>query len=126
MSKEKVFIVDEDNVPQESQSRDIMIQNDLWCRVASIIVVDKEKDAILCHKRSENKDQRPGLWVAEFGGKSNPDEDSIVTAQRELFEESGIECLPEELIFADYTSRQTENNLLTVITFLGQKQLRYR
>lgn len=101
MSKEMVFIVDENNNPLKPQPRDIMIRDNLWCRVASVVVIDTNQRMVLCQKRSDTKDQRPGLWVVEFGGKANPAEDCLVTAQRELFEESGIECHIDELVFSD-------------------------
>ena len=107
MSREKVFIVDENNKPLEPQPRDVMIRDGLWCRVASVVVIDTDKQMVLCQKRSEPKDQRPGSWVVEFGGKADPDEDCLATAQRELFEESGIECSPDELIFSGI-ERSTE------------------
>jgi 8-oxo-dGTP pyrophosphatase MutT (NUDIX family) len=100
MNKEMVFIVDENNNPLEPQPRDVMIRDNLWCRVASIVVIDSESNMVLCQKRSETKDQRPGLWVVEFGGKAEPEENCLITAQRELFEESGIECETSELTFS--------------------------
>lgn len=121
MSKEKVFIVDDNNNPLEPQPRDIMIRDNLWCRVASIVVLDIQSKMVLCQKRSETKDQRPGLWVVEFGGKADPDEDCIITAQRELYEESGIQCDLSELKFSGI-EKSTERHQFAYCYYIDCRQ----
>ncbi len=107
MKDELVFVVNENNKPLKPQPRHVMINKGLYCRVSSVTVVNPEKTKVLCQKRSELKDQRPGLWVAEFGGKSNPGEKSIITAQRELAEESGIVASLAELKFYGLQKSET-------------------
>jgi 8-oxo-dGTP pyrophosphatase MutT (NUDIX family) len=99
MSDELIFVVDENNNPLPSLPRSEVIAKRLYCRVSSVAVVDLKNKTVLCQKRSDTKDQRPGLWITEFGGKSNPGEESINTATRELEEEIGIKAEKKDLKF---------------------------
>lgn len=99
MRSELVFIVDEDNRPLAPQPRNVMIAKQLWCRSSSVAVVDLKNRKVLCQRRSDNKDERSGLWITEFGGKAEPGEEGIITAQRELKEEAGIQVPLDTLVF---------------------------
>lgn len=56
----------------------------------SDIVLRNTKGEILLLRRSDQDDFMPGKWWLP-GGKIDPGEDPIVAAERELFEESGID-----------------------------------
>lgn len=99
MNDELVFIVDENNNPLQPQTRSTMLKKRLYCRVSSVTIVDLKNLTVLCQKRSATKDERPNLWITEFGGKSNPKENSTITGVRELKEEVGITATTEELKF---------------------------
>jgi 8-oxo-dGTP pyrophosphatase MutT (NUDIX family) len=100
MSDDLVFVVDENDKPQTPQPRSLVIANKLWRRTSAILVVDPVHKRILCQKRSENKDERPGFWIVMFGGKSNPGETPEQTAIREFKEESGITLSLTDLHFS--------------------------
>lgn len=65
--------------------------------IVSVFTVDRE-DRLLLTLRAPTKGMYPGYW--EFtGGSGVSGEDSLTSAHRELLEETGIDCPPEELIF---------------------------
>lgn len=99
MAEELLFVVDEDNNPLEPLPRSEVIAQKLWRRTAGGILIHKSSNKILCQKRSDSKDERPGLWIAEFGGKSAPGEDAKITALRELKEELGINVAETDLTY---------------------------
>jgi 8-oxo-dGTP pyrophosphatase MutT (NUDIX family) len=90
MDQELLFVVDEHDKPLPPLGRKEVIATGAWRRAAGRAIIDKENHRILCQKRSESLDERPGLWIALFGGKSAPRETPLLTAQRELCEEMGI------------------------------------
>ncbi len=99
MAQELLFVVDESNKPLEPLPRNEVIAKKLWRRTAGCILVHKTSNKVLCQKRSQTKDERPGLWIAEFGGKSNPGEDAKATAMRELKEELGVTVNNSDITF---------------------------
>lgn len=99
MSDELIFVVDENNSPLPALPRSKVIAKRLYCRVSSVTVVNLKNKTVLCQKRSDTKDERPGFWITQFGGKSDPGEKSIITAQRELREEIGINATQKDLKF---------------------------
>jgi len=98
-NNEALFVVDENNVPLAPHQRGEAIAAGLWRRTSGGIVLDGRRGVVLCHKRAANKDERPGVWVATFGGKTAPGEDPEGTATRELAEEFGIFVKRERLKF---------------------------
>ena len=65
--------------------------------VVSVFTVDA-KNRLLLTLRAPTKGMYPNYW--EFtGGSGVTGEDSLTSAHRELLEETGINCPPEELIF---------------------------
>lgn len=99
MTEELLFVVDENNKPLEPLPRSQVIAQKLWRRTSGGILIHQSSNKILCQKRSDTKDERPGLWIAEFGGKSAPGEDAKTTAIRELEEELGVVVHEEAIIF---------------------------
>jgi 8-oxo-dGTP pyrophosphatase MutT (NUDIX family) len=98
MNYELLFVVDENDNPLPPLERKEVIASKLWRRACGGAVINKRRQ-VLCQKRSDKVDERPGLWVAMFGGKSAPGEEPVVTAQRELREELGLVVELSELSF---------------------------
>jgi 8-oxo-dGTP pyrophosphatase MutT (NUDIX family) len=99
MKNELIFAVDENDNPLPPLERKEVISKGLWRRACGGMVIDRINQRVLCQKRSDAVDQRPGLWVAIFGGKSVPGEVPIRTAQRELREELGLDVKQSDFIF---------------------------
>lgn len=87
---EVIMIVDACDTPIGGAGRSDAIKANQWRRVCGGVVIDRLRGLVLCHRRSGSKDERPGVWVATFGGKSKPEEAPIETAERELYEEFGV------------------------------------
>ena len=98
---EELLVVDHNDIPTDSMPRSAVLQTGSWHRAAGGIEIDLACGTILCHQRSANKDERPGLWVATFGGKSLKGEIPLETARRELQEEYGFDRAPSQFIFFD-------------------------
>jgi isopentenyl-diphosphate Delta-isomerase len=96
-NQELLFVVDEDNKPLDPLPRHVVHTGGIWHRATGIWVVSRT-GKILCQKRSLNKDIRPGMWEAFFGGHLGPNETYIENAQKELGEELGISVSAEQLI----------------------------
>ena len=99
MLENLVFVVNENDEPLTPLPRDKVIREGLWRRTAGVLIVNPETGQILCQKRSDTKDERPGVWISMFGGKSDPEETPVQTATREVKEEADITLSPEQLNF---------------------------
>lgn len=88
-SEELLLVVDENNRPIDPAPRSVVHEKHLWHRCSDIYVVNKNNQ-ILCHKRAPTKDKHANMWDAGFGGHTNAGESDHATAQKELFEESGL------------------------------------
>lgn len=60
--------------------------------------VEKGKNQILLQKRSRNKDSFPGMYDTSSAGHITAGDEPLVSAQRELQEELGIEADPSQLL----------------------------
>jgi len=87
--QELLFIVDENNKPLKPEPRSFAHKKGLWHRTSGVWITNKEKQ-ILCQKRSLQKDIRPGMWEAFFGGHLAPGEEYGHNAAAEVSEELGI------------------------------------
>jgi len=96
-AEELLFVVDENNNPQNPLPRHIVHGKGIWHRATGIWVVNNNKQ-ILCQKRSLKKDLKPGMWEAFFGGHLHPKETYLDNALEELSEELGIIVQKENLI----------------------------
>ena len=96
-NQERVYVVDENNHPLESQLRSLAHKNGLWHRTTGIWVIN-EKRQVLCQQRSRKKDIKPGFWEAFFGGHLAPHEEYIHNAMHESNEELGIKVNEADLI----------------------------
>lgn len=89
-NQELLFVVDENNNPIQSQTREETHKEKLWHRTSHIWILNSKNQA-LCQKRSLLKDSNPGKWEAHFGGHIRSDEDYIDNAIIETREEVGLD-----------------------------------
>jgi len=97
--EELLFIVDQHNKPLEPKPRSEAIVQGLWRRTSGCVIVDEHSKNVLCQRRSDAKDERPGVWVAMFGGKSASNETAAETLARELREELGLSFADENITY---------------------------
>lgn len=93
---ELLFVVDEEDNPLSPLPRHEVHEKGLWHRT-SIIWVANNKGQILCQKRSMQKDTKPGVWEAYFGGHLAPGETYESCAVKEVDEELGISISSSDL-----------------------------
>ncbi len=82
-------VVDENDVVTGLERRGIIHARGLMHRSAQVLVVNSANELFL-QKRSQSKDEFPGLWDSSAAGHVNPGEDYADCARRELAEELGI------------------------------------
>lgn len=82
-------VVDEHDVVTGLERRGVIHARGLMHRSAQVLVVNSANELFL-QKRSETKDEFPGLWDSSAAGHVNPGEDYVECARRELAEELGI------------------------------------
>jgi isopentenyldiphosphate isomerase len=90
---ELVDIVDADDRVIDTVPRLVMRRDVLRHRAVFILVCDPA-GRVLIHRRSERKDIWPGWWDIAIGGVVAAGESYDDAAQRELWEETGIEAAP--------------------------------
>lgn len=95
---ELLFVVDENNNPLQTKSRNETHAKHLWHRCSHIWVISSKKQ-VLCQKRTLLKDVNPGKWEAHFGGHVKYGEDYIDNAVIESREEIGLDRTKNDMIF---------------------------
>ena len=93
--KEWLDVVDENDVVVGRERRGFIHARGLMHRSAQVLVFNSRGELFL-QKRSEHKDEFPGLWDSSAAGHLDAGEDYIDCARRELAEELGITA-PVEL-----------------------------
>lgn len=88
-SKEWLDVVDDNDEVVGRERRGVIHARGLMHRSAQVLVFNGAGDLFL-QKRSEHKDEFPGLWDSSAAGHVNPGEDYAECARRELAEELGI------------------------------------
>jgi isopentenyldiphosphate isomerase len=86
---EKIQVVDKDDKPTGGAAKPEVWKKGLVHRIVRIIVEDK-KGRILLQKRSAKMQLYPSCWDQSAAGHVDEDESYETAAQRELFEELGI------------------------------------
>ena len=94
-SKEWLDVVDENDEVVGRERRGEVHARGLMHRSAQVLVFNAAGELFL-QKRSEHKDEFPGLWDSSAAGHVDAGEDYIDCARRELAEELGITA-PVEL-----------------------------
>ncbi len=88
-------VVDENDRVVGRERRDFIHARGLMHRSAQVLLFNSSGELFL-QKRSQNKDEFPGLWDSSAAGHVDPGEDYIDCARRELAEELGVHA-PLEL-----------------------------
>lgn len=96
MSRERVYVVDENDSIIGEKWRDELTDNDCW-RVISVWVTDKDAN-VLIQQRSLRKKLGPGIWSAACEGTIELGDLPEKTAVRELTEEIGITTTEDSLV----------------------------
>src|SRR5580765_8819639 len=84
-----IQIVDENDQPTGSATKEEAWQGGLYHRIVRVMVED-EAGNILLQKRTETKETYPGCWDNSAAGHVDAGEDYETAALRELAEELGI------------------------------------
>ena len=96
-TNEIIDVVDiNDNIIGQSCRHEVHDKN-LFHRSAHILVFNNNGELFL-QKRSNNKDESPGLWDTSAAGHVNSGEDYLHCAERELQEELGINSKMDEVM----------------------------
>lgn len=96
--QELLFVVDENNNPILSKTREKTHLDKDWHRISHIWIINSQKQ-ILCQKRSKLKDVNPGKWEAHFGGHVASGQEYIDNAVKETKEEVGIDKKRDNMMF---------------------------
>jgi 8-oxo-dGTP diphosphatase len=86
------------------------------------VIIQDRKGRVLVLKRSEVDDWMPGKWSLPGGGKRE-EEELLQGAIREVKEETGLDILPEDLIFLEQISQQQNHAFFLAKSFVGSVQL---
>ena len=95
ISMEWLEVVDENDAVTGLERRGVIHARCLMHRSAQVLLFNSSNQLFL-QKRSDDKDEFPGLWDSSAAGHVNPGEDYAECARRELAEELGITA-PVEL-----------------------------
>ena len=92
-------------------SRHDALAQQAWCRSTNVYVVNSA-GALLCHKRSAQKERLPHYWMTHMGGHVGVGETYETNAQKELEEEAGM-SVPLHTLIAWRTTRILSGRLWT-------------
>ena len=106
-SEELFDVVDENDKVIGRAARSLVHRDGLLHRACHIFVFNSAVE-LLIHKRSADKDEFPLLWSTSASGHVSSGESYELAAQRETFEEVGLEG-PLELIAKFPPSKETSN-----------------
>ncbi len=114
---EEIFdLVDEnDQVIGKATRREVHEKS--WFHRSVHIFVLNSKNELFLQKRSESKDENPGLWDSSVSGHVDAGEDYITCAHREMLEELGISG---ELEFLFKVSAGPETHMEHVSVFTSR------
>lgn len=98
------------------EERETIHKKNLWHREIAVWVVNEEKKLLL-QRRSSKKKQGANKFSIT-AGHVGINEKEIIAAQRELYEEIGIECEEEELKLIGIYKNEQENNNCFSYTYL--------
>lgn len=88
-SEEILEVVDENDRVVGMERRGVIHAQGLMHRSAQVLVFNSS-GALFLQKRSDSKDEFPGLWDSSAAGHVDPGESYLECARRELQEELGI------------------------------------
>jgi 16S rRNA (adenine1518-N6/adenine1519-N6)-dimethyltransferase len=102
MASKPIMIVDENDQPVGSASKQEMRGKGLWHRVVRVMIENDQGQVLLQH-RSPTKDIFPNTWDNSSAGHVDAGEDYETAVKRELMEELGLELPLTEI--GRYVSR---------------------
>lgn len=81
-----------------------------WHGSIHILIVNKDKTKTLLQKRCEQKKLYPNMWDIAVGGHISAGETPLISAQRELQEELGLDLNNLDVTEIDKIKEQLSNN----------------
>lgn len=81
-----------------------------WHGSIHILIVNKDKKKTLLQKRCEQKKLYPNMWDIAVGGHISAGENPLISAQRELEEELGLNLNNLDVTEIDKIKEQLSNN----------------
>lgn len=96
----KILIVDENDNPIGSASKQEATEKNLVKRVVHLALITSE-NKILLQQRSTTRTTNPGFWTLSVTGHVDENEDYIAAAIRESKEELNLEITPFDLTFIE-------------------------
>lgn len=91
MANALIQIVDEQDNPIGTATKQEAWDKGLWHRIIRIMLID-ENGRILLQKRAPNKKPKPNCWDDSVSGHVDAGESYLAAALRELYEELGIKA----------------------------------
>lgn len=82
----------------------------VWHGAIHIIIVDKEHNKTLLQKRCAQKQLYPNTWDIAVGGHISAGESDLISAERELEEELGLNPSDYEIKFVEKVQEKFNNN----------------
>jgi len=82
----------------------------VWHGAIHIIIVDKEHNKTLLQKRCAQKQLYPNTWDIAVGGHISAGESDLISAERELEEELGLNPSDYEIKFIEKVQEKLNNN----------------
>jgi isopentenyl-diphosphate delta-isomerase len=119
--EELLQIVDKDDNPIGTETRELVHAKGLLHRAVHILVFNPKGDLYL-QRRSAGKDLWPGYWSSSCAGHVGAGESYAQAAKRELKEELGIEKTPDE-IGRLTPSPKSENQFIRVYAFAYEGEI---
>ena len=89
MSDELFDVVDENDVVLRQLPRSVVHRDKLIHRAVHVFVF-RGDGTLLIHKRTDSKEEFPGVWTSSASGHVSAGEDYDIAAPRELREELGV------------------------------------
>jgi len=112
---EYIDVLDEKgNKTGEVKSKDEVHEKGLWHRAVHIWILNS-KNEILLQLRSKNLVSSPGKWDISAAGHISEGEESLISAERELFEELGVKIPIESFILLGHVTQSAIKNNGTYI-----------
>lgn len=96
MSEELFDVVDENDRVLKQERRSVVHAHKLMHRAVHVFLFRRD-GCLLIHKRTDHKEEFPGVWTSSASGHVSAGEDYDVTAPRELLEELGVTSPLERL-----------------------------
>jgi isopentenyldiphosphate isomerase len=82
----------------------------VWHGAIHIIIVNKEHNKTLLQKRCTQKQLYPNTWDIAVGGHISAGESDLISAERELEEELGLNLSDYEIKFIEKVQEKLNNN----------------